>query len=88
MKSTVSFRALSISLLFALITSYVLCIAADLVFGWIMYQAWAPLLPGFTWPLTAGGFVIGLVWLVVYSIYFAALIALPYNYLIRQQGLA
>ncbi|MCK6584628.1 MAG: hypothetical protein L6Q49_16155 [Anaerolineales bacterium] len=88
MKATISFRALTIALLIALAVSYVLCIAGDLLFGWTMYQAWAPLLPGFTWPLTVGGFVIGLVWLVLYSLYIAALITLPYNYFVRRQSAA
>lgn len=30
-----------------------------------MYEVWTPLLPGFTWPLTVGGFLLGLVWLLV-----------------------
>lgn len=86
MKATISFRALTIALLIALVTSYVLCIAGDLLFGWTMYQAWTPLLPGFTWPLTAGGFALGLVWLILYSLYIAALIALPYNYIVKRQS--
>ncbi|MBU4224255.1 MAG: hypothetical protein KKC71_00335 [Chloroflexi bacterium] len=86
MKATISFRALAVTLLIALVVSYLLCIAGDLLFGWTMYQAWAPLLPGFTWPLTAGGFLIGLLWLVGYSLYAAALIALPYNFLIGSRA--
>ena len=84
MKSRIDFRAMTITLLFASVVSYVLCIAGDLLFGWTMYQLWIPLLPGFTWPLTAVGFLIGLLWLVGYSIYAAALISLPYNYFIRR----
>ncbi len=45
-----------------------------------------PLLPGFTWPLTAGGFLLGLLWLVGYSLYGAALLVLPYNYFVRSQA--
>lgn len=86
MKATISFRALLVTLLITLVVSYVLCIAGDLLFGWRMYQAWAPLLPGFTWPLTASGFLIGLLWLVGYSLYAAALIALPYNFLIGSRS--
>ncbi|NOZ51256.1 MAG: hypothetical protein GXP37_14625 [Chloroflexi bacterium] len=83
MRHVLSFRPVAITLFVTLTVSYVLCIAGDLLFGWTMYQAWAPLLPGFTWPLTAGGFIIGLLWLVGYSIYLAALWVLPYNYLTR-----
>ena len=50
-----------------------------------MYQVWAPLLPGFTWPLTPGGFLLGLVWLVLYSLYGAALIVWPYNLFLRRE---
>lgn len=82
---TVDFRALAITLVIALVVSYVLCIAGDLLFGWTMYQAWQPLLPGFTWPLTVGGFFIGLLWLVGYSLYIAALIAFPYNYFVQRE---
>lgn len=86
MKAQINFQALAIALFIALVTSYVLCIAGDLLFGWTMYQAWVPLLPGFTWPLTFGGFVIGLLWLVGYSLYFAVLIAFPYNYFVARQN--
>lgn len=85
MKATLSFRAVTITLLLALSASYALCVVGDLLFGWTMYEAWMPLLPGFTWPLTAGGFLIGLLWLIAYSVYGAALLVLPYNYLLRRQ---
>jgi hypothetical protein len=85
MRPYLQFRPLAITIFVALLVSYVLCIVADWLFGWTMYVAWAPLLPGFTWPLTAGGFLIGLLWLVGYSLYGAALIVFPYNYLIRGQ---
>ena len=84
MKATISFRALALTLLIALESSYLLCIAGDLLFGWTMYEAWASLLPGFTWPLTTGGFLLGLVWLVGYSLYLGVLIALPYNFFVRR----
>lgn len=84
MRPLLSFRTVTITILVAAAISYVLCILGDLLFGWTMYETWAPLLPGFTWPLTAGGFLIGLLWLVGYSLYGAALIVFPYNYLIRE----
>lgn len=80
MNATLNFRALAIALLILLAVSYVLCIAGDLLFGWTMYQAWMPLLPGFAWPLTASGFFLGLLWILGYSLFVAALIVLPYNY--------
>ena len=86
MKSRIDLGALTITLLFASVVSYVLCIAGDLLVGGTMYQLWIPLLPGFTWPLTAVGFLIGLLWLVGYSIYAAALVSLPYNYFIRRES--
>jgi hypothetical protein len=60
--------------------SYLLCIAGDFLFGWTMVESWLPLVPGFTWPLTSTGFLIGLVWVAVYSLYVPALFVLPYNY--------
>jgi hypothetical protein len=73
------------ALLLGLVASYLLCIAGDLLFGWTMYQAWAPLLPGFGWPLTFGGFALGLLWLVVYAAYLPLVFVVPYNYLRRQE---
>jgi hypothetical protein len=79
-------RATALTLLILLVVSYVLCIAAGLLFNWTMYQAWLPLLPGFTWPLTTQGFLLGLLWLVIYSLYVAVLIVLPYNYLVQRRS--
>ena len=84
MKATISFQALAITLLTAMGVTYVLCIAGDLLFGWTMFKAWAPFLPGFTWPPTIGGFLIGLIWIAACSVYSAALIALPYNYFVQR----
>ena len=86
MKAKISFRALSLTLIIALVASYVLCIAGHLVFGWEMYLVWQSLLPGFVWPLTGAGFFIGLVWLVAYSLYIAALIAFPDKYFVAREG--
>ncbi len=88
MKATISFRALAITLFIALTVSYLLCIAADLLFGWTTLKALAPFLPGFAWPLTAGGFLIGLLWIAACSVYSAALIAFPYNYLVKRESSA
>lgn len=88
MRPSLQFRPVVITVYVALALSYVLCIAGDLLFGWTMYQAWAPLLPGFTWPVTAVGFLIGLLWIVDYSLYSAALIVFPYNYLMARQQTA
>lgn len=88
MRRTLSFRALAMGLFVALLASYVLCIVGDLLFGWSMYLAWAPLLPGFAWPLTAGGILIGLLWVTIYSLYFAAMISFPYNYFVKRQGVS
>ncbi len=79
-----NFRASVFGILVALVVSYALCIAGDLLFGWTMYQVWMPLLPGFTWPLTAGGSLLGLLWLVLYSIFVPIVFILPYNYLVRK----
>ncbi|MFH1186512.1 MAG: hypothetical protein V1755_15990 [Chloroflexota bacterium] len=84
MKATLSFRALALTLFIALTVSYLLCISADLLFGWPTLKALAPFLPGFTWPLTIGGFLIGLIWIAACSVYSAALIAWPYNYFVQR----
>lgn len=86
MVKKLDFRAISISLLIALVVSYALCIAGDVLLGWTMYQAWMPLLPGFTWPLTPGGVAIGLLWLVGYSLYIPAIVILPYNYFVGRSA--
>lgn len=79
MNTRLDFRAMSQALFIALSVSYVLCIIGDLWFGWTMYSVWMPLLPGFTWPLSLPGFLVGLLWLAGYSLYTAALVVLPYN---------
>lgn len=84
MRTSLQFRPLAITLFVLLSVSYVLCIIAGQLFGWKMYEVWTPLLPGFTWPLTAVSFLIGWLWLVGYSLYLTALIVYPYNYLTRQ----
>jgi len=87
MSALLNFRATAITLLIVLVVSYLLCVTGDLLVGWTMYQVWMPLLPGFTWPLTVKGSLVGLLWLVGYSLYVAALVVLPYNYLVRRQAL-
>ncbi len=80
-----AFKPSVIALLVTLVVSYFVCIAGDVLFGWTMYQSWMPLLPGFTWPLTAGGIVIGLVWILAYSVYVPTLFVLSYNYLVQRR---
>ena len=88
MRATLSFRAAAIALLTVLVVSYVLCIGVCLLFDWsMMYQAWMPLLPGFVWPPTAGGILVGLLWIVGYnSLSGAALIVWPYDYVVRREA--
>lgn len=86
MTRKLDFRAFALTLFIAGLVSYILCIVGDLLFGWTMYQIWAPLMPGFTWPLTPQGFLIGLVWLVLYSFYIAALIVWPYNLFVQRES--
>ena len=85
MKTTLSFRALAITFFTALTVSYLLCIAADLWFGFRTLQALAAFLPGFAWPLTFGSFLAGLLWIAICSVYSAALITFPYNYLVKRE---
>lgn len=86
MKGQTSLLAAFEAILFGLVVSYVVCIAGDLLFGWTMYEVWAPLLPGFTWPLTISGFLIGLIWLVVYAAYLPIVVLLPYRYFTRARS--
>ena len=85
LKATSSFRALALTMIIFLTVSYLLCIAADLLFGWTTLSILAPFLPGFAWPLTTTGFLISLVWIAACSVYTAALIALPYNYFVQRR---
>ena len=84
MTAYLNYRATAITLTILLVVSYVLCIAGTLLVGWTMYEAWIPLLPGFTWPLTVKGFLVGLLWLAGYGLYGATLLVLPYNYFARR----
>lgn len=86
MSPKLDFRAFAVTLFIAGLVSYILCTAGDLLFGWTMYQVWAPLMPGFTWPLTPAGFLIGLIWLALYSLYITALIVWPYNLFARRRS--
>ncbi|MGA9533683.1 MAG: hypothetical protein WBR18_13280 [Anaerolineales bacterium] len=86
MKRQFSLLASFEAVLFGLVVSYLICIAGDLLFGWTMYEVWAPLLPGFTWPLTLGAFSVGLLWLVLYAAYITAVLLLPYRYFTRTRG--
>jgi len=64
-----------------LLLSYVLCIGFGLVAPeqFHMHQAWAPLLPGFSW-LTWQGFLAGAVGSFLYGWYFAVLLVPLYRY--------
>ena len=88
MQKTIDFRAITLSLFVAFVITYIICILGDVLFGWKMYQVWAPLLPGFTWPLTFSGSLIGLLWLVGYSVYASVLVVLPYNYFVSRKSAA
>jgi len=85
MKNQLNFRATFWASLILFTVSYVVCIVTDVLFGWTMYEIWAPLMPGFNWPVTLGGFIIGLIWIVGYSLYLPALFVLPYNYFLGRQ---
>lgn len=83
---TLNFKASVFGTLVALVAGYLICIAGDLLLGWTMYQAWMPLLPGFTWPLTVSGFLIGLLWLIGYALFLPIAFVLPYNYYTTRQA--
>lgn len=77
----------SLSLL--LLVSYLLCV----VFGLLapadlrMYEAWAPLLPGFEW-LTWSGFLFGLIESYLYGWYIAIVFVPLYRWFSRRSGSA
>ena len=84
MNKQLNLRASLLATFALLLISYLVCIGGDLVFGWTMYESWMPLFPGFTWPLSGSGFLIGLIWVAVYSVYVPALFVLPYNYVVSR----
>lgn len=60
-----------------LLVSYVVCVGFGLIAPeeMRMYEAWAPLLPGFEW-LTLSGFLLGLVGAYLYG-WYTALVFVP-----------
>lgn len=64
-----------------LVISYLLCVGFGLLAPeqMRMYEAWAPLLPGFEW-ITWSGFLIGLIEVYLYGWYIAALFVLLYRW--------
>jgi len=62
------------------ILTYILCVVFDLIFPqWAMYKMWEILLPGFTW-ISWGSFLVGLIGVIVYGFYVAAVFVPIYNY--------
>ncbi|MCB0016455.1 MAG: hypothetical protein KDE09_01635 [Anaerolineales bacterium] len=84
MSAKLSFQPIALTIFVFLLASYLLCIAVGLLFGWGMVDIWGPLLPGFTWPLSTGGFFLGLLWVFIYSLYSTTLIVFPYNYFVTR----
>lgn len=68
-----------------LVISYLLCVGFGLLAPaqMRMYEAWAPLLPGFEW-LTWPGFLIGLVEVYLYGWYIAILFVPLYRWFSRK----
>lgn len=68
-----------------LVISYLLCVGFGLLAPaqMRMYEAWAPLLPGFEW-LTWPGFLIGLVEVYLYGWYIAVLFVPLYRWFSRK----
>ena len=62
-----------------LVATYLVCVAFDLIFPqFAMYEAWAPLLPGFVW-LTPLSFLVGLIESALYGWYVAFVFGGLYN---------
>ena len=86
MSKKLDFQALSLTLFIAGLITFILCIAGDLIFDWSMYQLWMLLMPGFTWTLTMSGIIFALIWLIAYSLHFAAIIVFPYNLFVERKS--
>ncbi len=62
------------------IITYTLCVISNLIFPqWGMYRLWEIFLPGFSW-ISWGSYFIGLIGLIGYGIYIAAIFVPVYNY--------
>ena len=83
--SKLDLKATIYTLFMLLFVSFIVCILAGMLFGWTMYEAWIPLLPGLVWPVTLVGFLVGALWIIGYSIYFGVLIVLPYNNFLKRK---
>lgn len=60
--------------------SFVLCVGYDMVFPqYAMHQAWAPLMPGFTW-LNWRGFLVGLADSFAYGLYVTLIFVPLFNF--------
>jgi 2TM family of unknown function (DUF5676) len=71
-----------------LAVTFVLCVSFGLLFPvYRMYEAWAPLLPGFEW-LTLGGFIFGLIGSYLYGWYIAILWVPLFNLFGRRDGIS
>lgn len=74
------FKPVLLSLASFGVITYILCILFGLIFPqWAMYQLWEILLPGFTW-ISWGSFFVGLLGIIGYAVYVAALLVPIYNY--------
>lgn len=79
----VSIYAVGMSLGLFLAITFTLCVGFGLLFpGATMYQAWLPLLPGFTW-LSLPSFLLGLVEAFAYGWYAAVIVVPLYNLFAR-----
>ncbi len=69
-----------------LIISFTACMLWGLVtpMKMHMYEAWAPLMPGFHWSIT--GYLIGLAWVAFYGWFIAALFVPLYNFFNRKNA--
>lgn len=74
------FKAVAFAVTSFGIITYILCIIFDFVFPqWAMSKLWEILLPGFAW-ISWGSFFIGLIGVIVYGVYVAAVFVPIYNY--------
>ncbi len=81
---SITIQYMGIALCVVLSISYLYFTLGGTYIDWAVYEFLIPLLPGFTWLVAVGGLLIGLLWLVGYSLYAVVPIVLPYNFLARR----
>jgi ABC-type transporter Mla maintaining outer membrane lipid asymmetry permease subunit MlaE len=79
-----SIKTVGLSLSALFLVTHILCALLALLFpGGVMQQFWQGMFPGVGWSIV--GFLIGVVWSVVFGFYIAVIFVPVYNYLHRRE---